>query len=255
MILFGTIKNSVRLAALDSQWQQKKQSAGKKELAELTAEERSLLHFQEQADSIREARKPAEIDAKLQSGARLTPEEIEYLRRTNPQALKEYEEIRRERESYRRQLRGCRSKEEVEKLKLTKTGQYLAAAKKIANDPYIPKSQKCGLMKKLLKELSAVEAEHEKFLLSLKYARLPQEEKEARKKASEEDPQTDQTDPDARKVPCGPEDTDAAEELRRMAEAFSKDGGAPAGVEGTAEQGQGTVEGTDTADRAIDLKI
>ena len=104
------------------------------------------------------------------------------LKKNDPDALKEYEEVQRERASYKKQLKDCKSKEEVEKLKMTKMGHYMAEAKEITNDPYIPKAKKYELMQKMLKKTSAIEAEQEKFLQSSRYAKLPDEEKEARKK-------------------------------------------------------------------------
>lgn len=157
MIIAGTIRNSVSLASLESKWQQKKQNISKGNKENLTAEERELQRFQEQADSIRESRKSTDIDTKLQTGEELSAEEIEYLKKNDPEALKEYEEVRRERASYKKQLKDCKSKEEVEKLKMTKMGHYMAEAKEITNDPYIPKAKKYQLMKKMLKKTSAVE--------------------------------------------------------------------------------------------------
>ncbi len=137
MIIAGTIRNSVSLASLESKWQQKKQDMSKGSKENLTAEERELQRLQEQADSIREGKKSTDIDTKLQAGGELTAEEIEYLKKNDPEALKEYEEVKRERESYKKQLKECKSKEEVEKLKMTKMGHYMAEAKEITNDPYI----------------------------------------------------------------------------------------------------------------------
>ena len=126
MIIAGTIKNNVNFAVVDNKWQQKKQNPGKSS-EDLTPEERELQRFQEQAASIRESKKPADIAAKLQAGGKLTVEEIEYLKKNDPEALKEYEEVQRERESYKKQLRNCKSKEEVEKLKMTKMGRYVGS--------------------------------------------------------------------------------------------------------------------------------
>lgn len=153
MIIAGTIRNSVSLASLESKWQQKKQGISKGKKENLTAEERELQRFQEQADKIRESKKSTDIDTKLQAGGELTAEEIEYLKKNDPDALKEYEEVQRERASYKKQLKNCKSKEEVEKLKMTKMGHYMAEAKEIMNDPYIPKAKKYELMKKCYKRL------------------------------------------------------------------------------------------------------
>ena len=188
----------------------------------MTAEERQLQHFKEQADEIREGRKKADIDAKLQSGGKLTPEEIEYLKRTNPAALKEYEEIQKERESYKKQLKSCKSKEEVEKLKTVKMGQFMAEAKEISNNPHIPKSKKCQLMKKMLSKIYGIEAEHVKFLQSAKYATLPDEEKDARKKKHSDDvsQQEEQLDAQSPDISQDETETDALEEIKRMASAL-----------------------------------
>lgn len=174
----GTIKRSVRMAAQDQKWQQKKNSFGqdKKKLAEMTAEERQLQDFREQAEQMRKSQKHANIDAKLAAGEELTPEEIEYLRQNNPQALKDYEDTQRERESYKRALRNCRTKEEVERLKYTKMGQFMAEAKKISSNACIPKGKKVALLKRILQQATAVEDEHKEFLKTSRYASLPTEE-------------------------------------------------------------------------------
>ncbi len=179
-MISGTIRSSVKLAMLDCQWQQKKTDSdmGRDRKQELSAEEQQLQLFQQQINEMRESEKPAMLDAKLESGAKLTAEEIEYLRKNNPQALKEYEELQQERANYRKQLQNCKSKEAAERLKLTKMGQYMASAKKISTNACIPKSKKLELMKKLLKQVNGIEAEHLKFTESLKYAKLPEGEKD-----------------------------------------------------------------------------
>ena len=246
MIIAGTIRNSVSLAALDSKWQQKKQDISKGRKEDLTAEERELQRFQEQADSIRESKKPADIDTKLQAGGQLTAEEIEYLKKNDPEALKEYEEVKRERESYKKQLKNCKSKEEVEKLKMTKMGHYMAEAKEITNDPYIPKAKKYQLMKKMLKKTSAVETEQEKFLQSSRYAKLPDEEKEVRKKEHMDDgaQQEEKEGTALSDVSLSGETADALEEIKRMAE------GLRTGVPESAAN-----RNTETTAGSIDLKI
>lgn len=255
MIIAGTIRESVSLASLDSKWQQKKQNLNKN-TDNLTAEERQIHRFQEQADSIRESKKPAEIDAKLQAGGKLTAEEIEYLKKNDPEALKEYEEVQRERESYKKQLKNCKSKEEVEKLKMTKMGHYMSEAKAIINDPYIPKAQKYKLMKKMLKKTSAVEVEQEKFLQSLKYAKLPDEEKEAKKKErnDNENQQGENSDTTFSDVSLSEENADALEEIRRMTEGLSQSKGA-LDITVSETKNDTATQSADAAGGSIDLKI
>lgn len=252
MIIAGTIRNSVSLAALESKWQQKRQGIGKSNKENLTAEERELQRFQKQADSMRESKKSTDIDTKLEAGGQLTAEEIEYLKRNDPEALKEYEEVQRERASYKKQLKNCKSKEEVEKLKMTKMGHYMAEAKEITNNPYIPKAKKYKLMKKMLKKASAVETEQEKFLQSSRYAKLPDEEKEARKKEHIDDgaQQEEKEGIALSDVSLSRETVDALEEIKRMTEGFQPSIRAGADISESV-----TNRNTDIAAGSIDLKI
>ena len=171
--------------------------------------------------------------------------------------MKEYEEVQSEQESYKKQLRNCKSKEEVEKLKMTKMGRYMSEAKEIANNPYIPKAQKYRLMKKMLKKTSAVEVEQEKFLQSLKYAKLPDEEKEAKKKGrtdeeiQQQEEKADNTFSDAS---LSEESAGALEEIRRMAEGLSQDKGLSE-TSGNVIRQDTSVESEGTTGGNIDLKI
>lgn len=233
----GTIKRSVRMAALDQKWQQKKNSFGQdqKKLTEMTAEERQLQDFREQAEQMRKSQKHANIDAKLAAGEELTPEEIEYLRQNNPQALKDYEDTQRERENYKRALRNCRTKEEVERLKYTKMGQFMAEAKKISSNACIPKGKKVALLKRILQQATAVEDEHKEFLKTSRYASLPTEE-EAREaeKAEKEQREAETT---------GADETENTEEVKDT-DAEDAEGTKNSDAEGTKDTGAESADHT-----------
>lgn len=233
----GTIKRSVRMATLDQKWQQKKNSFGQdqKKLSEMTAEERQLQDFREQAEQMRKSQKHANIDAKLAAGDKLTPEEIEYLRQNNPQALRDYEETQRERENYKRALRNCRTKEEVERLKYAKMGQFMAEAKKISSNACIPKGKKVALLKRILQQATAVEDEHKEFLKTSRYAGLPTEE-EAREaeKAEKEQREAETT---------GADETENTEEVKDT-DAEDAEGTKNSDAEGTKDTGAESADHT-----------
>lgn len=214
-----TVRNVVKLAAMDNKWQQKKNNLGQEDRnKELTAEEKDLQFWQQQADEIRENKKYGTIDAKLKSGEPLTKDEIDYLRKNNPQALKEYEEIKQEKESYKKQLKSCKTKEDVEELKMTKLSGFMAQAKKISTNPYIPKAQKLALLGKLLKKTNTVQEEHIKFTQSLQYQELPEdrEELEEDKKARETVEEGSETDNPDQEGIHPEEETDTATEIQRL---------------------------------------
>ena len=99
----------------------------------------------------------------------------------------------------------------------------MAEAKEITNNPYIPKVKKYQLLKKMLKKASAAQTEQEKFLQSLKYVKLPDEEKEARKKEhiDDEAQQEEKKGTALSDVSLSGETVDALEEIKRMAEGIT----------------------------------
>lgn len=225
MFIAGTVRSALTLTSMDSKWQQKKQQNPVKKDEELTADQRELQRFQEQLKEMRENKLP-DINTKLLSGGKLTREEIEYLRKNDPQKLKEYEEIQQERESYKKQLKSCKSKEEVERLKMTRMGQYMSQAKGIASDSVIPKSEKYKLMVKLLAEATGVAKEHIKFTQSLRYAQLPEEDEDAKKKAgaNTEDLPKETAEEQLSDVATGSEAADTLEQIKILAEALAPEG-------------------------------
>ena len=186
-MITGTIKNQVHLQALDQKWQQKKQElfSPQKDKSEMTQQERMLADFQEQAEKIRKQNETADIYNKLKSGGTLTPDEISYLKEHDPEALSKYEEAQAEKKAYERQLKGCKTKEEVERLKLNRMGNFAAKAKSIVNDPYIPKSKKLELMNQLNNEVCVIRDAHHEFTKSRAYQELPTEEEVQEERARE----------------------------------------------------------------------
>lgn len=242
MFIAGTVRNTLNLTKLDSKWQQKKQQDPTKKTDEMTAQERELQRFQEQLKEMRENKSP-EINTKLMSGGKLTREEIEYLRKNDPQKLKEYEEIQQERESYKKQLKSCKSKEEVERLKMTRMGKYMSQAKSIASDSCIPKSEKYKMMVKLLAEATGVAKEHIKFTQSLRYAELPEEDEDAKKKANADGEEMPKENAELSDLTVTDENADVLEQMKLMAEALAPGSAAEktAGKQDTAPQSTGAA--------------
>ncbi len=184
--IVGSIRNTVKMAEMDNKWQQKKKNGGKALKAEMSPQERQIQQYKEDIERMREGRQMSDIDAKLKAGGTLTPEEITYLQRNCPEKYKEYVEIKNEREAYKRQMKSCKTKEDVEKLKMNKMSSFLAEAKSVMNNPNIPKGKKLGLMEKILRRVMGIEKEYVKFVNSGRYKNLPTEEElaeEERKKA------------------------------------------------------------------------
>lgn len=197
-IISGTVRNAGKLMQLDNKWQQKK-AEGKIFAKELTPEERLLNHFQEQLEDMKKSKTMNDISNKVMSGDTLTLEEIEYLKKNNPQLYKTYMEVRAEREAYKKDLEKCKTKEDVDRLKLNKMSSYLSEAKSITNNPNIPKGQKLALIQKILMKATNVQDVHMKFVESGKYAALPTEQElaeEAKEKAAKSETAAEELAPD-----------------------------------------------------------
>ena len=175
-MITGTIKNVVKLQFLENKWQQKKNDINaKKPIKEMTQEERMLADFQKQVEKERESNLHADLYNKLKSGGKLTSEEISYLEQNDPEALRKYREDQAEKKAYERELKNCKTKDEVDRVKMNKLGNFAAQAKKITTDPYIPLDKKVELMNQLNDKLCRVNQAHMEFLDSQQYRDMPTE--------------------------------------------------------------------------------
>ncbi len=189
-MISGTVKNAVQLQVLNNKWQQKKASG------KLTKEERNardnwtqedylIQDIKEQAEHNRQAEHDLKIDNKIMAGGTLTPDEEKYLEQNNPEALKKYKEIKAEKKNYEEKLKKCKTKDEVERVKLNTMGEYAASLKKVINDPLIPKSAKLAKAQETLAKTNNVQEVHLRFVGSLEYEELPTEGEEAEERTQE----------------------------------------------------------------------
>ena len=185
-MITGTIKNAVKLQFLENKWQQKKNDINaKKPIKEMTQEERMLADFQKQVEKERESNLHADLYNKLKSGGKLTSEEISYLEQNDPEALRKYREDQAEKKAYERELKNCKTKDEVDRVKMNKLGNFAAQAKKITTDPYIPLDKKVELMNQLNDKLCRVNQAHMEFLDSQQYRDMPTEAELSKERTEE----------------------------------------------------------------------
>lgn len=200
MILSGTIASTVQLHMLNNKWMQKKESGNvlsKQELNERstwTSEQFMIADFQDQLEHNREAEKRQKIDNKIMSGGSLSPEEISYLEKNDPVALKKYRETKEEKESYKEKLRQCKTKEEVDRVKLQKLGELESSLSSIVNDPAIPKSAKLAKAQEILAKTNNIEAAHLEFVKSADYQSMPTDEEKKEQDAADNDISDEITD-------------------------------------------------------------
>ena len=187
---------------LNNKWMQKKESGNvlsKQELNERStwkSEQFMIADFQDQLEHNREAEKRQKIDNKIMSGGSLSPEEISYLEKNDPAALKKYRETKEEKEAYKEKLRQCKTKEEVDRVKLQKLGELESSLSSVVNDPTIPKSAKLAKAQEILAKTNNIEAAHLEFVKSADYQCLPTDEEKKEQEAADNEISDEITDSD-----------------------------------------------------------
>ena len=133
---------------MQMKWQKKKASG------DFTADGATTIadSVKQQAEEIRKATKDgttkmsAQIDLKLNSGQKLTAEEMEYLRDHDPQTYQRIKSMEMEQKHYEQELKRCKTKEEVQRVKMAHAATSLNTVNEIKNNPNIPESKKLELI-------------------------------------------------------------------------------------------------------------
>ncbi len=183
LMISGSIRQSVKMATMNALIEQKKTKGFVEKQKEMSPEERMLEQFKEQAAQEKEAEYTNGIANKVMSGKTLSSEEIEYLQQKNPELLKKYREMQEEKKSYERQLRQCKTKEEVERVRVNKINGYLAQAKSISHNAVIPKGEKKAMLEEIMARLTNMEKVYVKFVKSEQYRKMPREQEIAKERA------------------------------------------------------------------------
>lgn len=112
--------------------------------------------------------KERRIDAKISSGAKLTPAELSYLRRNAPELYTHVLRVQHKRESVLNQLKSCKSRQEAEDLVTFELGTVSK------NDPD----------KEML--IAVIQSAHKEFKQSTQYQQMPEQEPEANQRRGED---------------------------------------------------------------------
>lgn len=134
-----------------------------------------------QLEEIRDSRQDhsaqmaAQIDMKMTAGKRLSAKEMEYLKEHDPETYKKARAIEMEREAYERELKNCKTKEEVQRVKAAHAAAGLDQVNNIKNNPNIPSGKKLELIKQELSKSTALEDSMGSFVKSGEYKKLPTE--------------------------------------------------------------------------------
>lgn len=166
---------------MQMKWQQKKANN------DFTADGSTKLKdpIAQQAEEIRMAQADgssklsSQIRTKLAAGKKLTQEEMDYLQKNDPQTYQKAKAIEYEQKSYEEELKRCKTKEDVQRVKMNRTAASLSVVNNVKNNPAIPEGAKLGIMWQELMKSKALEETISKFVESGRYAQLPTEAEKA----------------------------------------------------------------------------
>lgn len=176
----GSVSNYINNMKLENKWKQRNAEGDFKSKANKTALEMKNDSFKEyykrtaqehEDDKLKET-----IDSKIAVDAELTKEEMDYLAKTNPTLYNKIKAIEKEKKSYEKELKSCKTKQEVDRLKMTKANQSLCVIKAAENDPNIPKPAKLAIAAGEMRRMNALNKISAKFYKSGEYEKLPTEE-------------------------------------------------------------------------------
>lgn len=205
----GSMNTYTKNLKMQTQWQLKQQSGDltshKKSLDEwLSASQTPASYGQaESGDS-----QLRSIQQKLFAGKKLTAEERQYLKAKDPQTYAKLEAAEQEQKAYERELKRCKTKEDVQRLKTTYLNASLAVVKTVENNPNIGIEKKLEIMVQEKQRCDRLEESTMAFVRRGEYAKLPTdaEKAKAEKEQAEETRPAERTE-EAAKETAKPEES------------------------------------------------
>lgn len=174
--IFGTITNAINEMKLQTEWGKKKEELQTKKQKDayqkMTQEQRMLEDFKKQCEDNTEAGTSIKIEGKLMAGKELTPEEEKWLQEHDPESLADYKRLQAEKTAYKEKLKHCKTKEDVNRLRMNSLSGDFTECRRISTNPNIPKKKKVALLKKLMMKVSFDEEAQVEFVETGEYRNL-----------------------------------------------------------------------------------
>lgn len=178
-LMINSISNYIKSIGMQNKWQQKKKSGDFTPDETLNEKQRLNDQFKksymEQKENDTTDEVLASIHTKIQMGSKLTADEMKYLQSKDPTSYQKLKSLEAEKKQYEHELKKCRTKEDVQKMKMSKVASSLTAINSVKNNPNIPDGAKLEVAMHEQTRLSAMNKITDKFVKSGEYANLPTE--------------------------------------------------------------------------------
>lgn len=227
--MIGTINDYAKSWKLQTQWNLKQQQG------DLTAHGDTLSDWLNGPDTDTDSpygqhgdSKLRKIHQKLEAGGTLTQREREYLQAKDPEAYQELVKLEKEQEAYERALKRCRTREDVQRLKLGRVAASLTTVNAVEHNPNIGIADKLEICMREKNRCDRAEESTREFIRTGAYHRLPTEAEQAKAlhdlHQAQRPPQPEQTGqslplPEGTEYPTLPELVRPAQDTPTKAEA------------------------------------
>ncbi|MCM1524653.1 MAG: hypothetical protein NC120_09380 [Ruminococcus sp.] len=182
---------------MESRWEYRKNNKDYKADGAKTISEWAEEQKKELSESSYEKRKKAELENdrtyknivnKYSAGNKLTHTEIAYLRDKDPVMYQKAKMAQAEQNNYEKNLKKCKTKDDVRRLKLHHISSSLSAVNAVKNDPRISAEKKAEFISEERRKCDAIEKITVKFAQTSEYSKLPTdaEKRKAEKKKRDE---------------------------------------------------------------------
>lgn len=178
----GSVTSYMKSMELETKFKKKKaegdlgsQSRKKTEL-EIKNEQFKAEYMHRQEENEDDDKMLTDINNKIAVDQELTPEELRYLQNKNPSLYQKVKNIENEKKQYEKDLKNCKTKEEVERLKMNKVSSALSAIKSAESDPNLPESAKLAVAQGELRRMNSLNKILAKFVERGEYDKLPAEQ-------------------------------------------------------------------------------
>ncbi len=179
----GSVSGYMKTMELETKFKKKKaegdlgpQSRKKTELEIKNEQFKAEYYRRKQEENEDDDKMLTDINNKIAVDQELTPEEMRYLQNKNPSLYQKVKNIENEKKQYEKDLKKCKTKEDVQRLKMNKVSSALSAIKSAENDPNLPESAKLAVAQGELRRMNALNKISAKFIESGEYDRLPAEQ-------------------------------------------------------------------------------
>lgn len=173
--LMTSINNIRKNATLESKWEQRKQQGFSTEgMTEFQKENANFIAtYKEQQENNPEDTTLKNIMNKIYAGSKLSEAEMQYLQKKNPVMYQKMRNLQAEAKQYEEDLKRCKTKDDVQRLKMAKVNASISSIRSVESNPNISDADKLAFAQYEQRRMFEMEKITLRFIESGEYASLP----------------------------------------------------------------------------------